>query len=152
MKALIVVDSVYGNTEKIAKAIAEGLAPVETRLVRPAGAGASDLQTIDLLLVGSPVQGGRATKPIQDFLSKIPGDALDHKAYAAFDTRVKSGFAKIFGYAANRISGELKGKGGDIIAEPQGFLVKGKEGPLAEGELDKAKDWGKSLSAKLNRK
>jgi DNA-binding CsgD family transcriptional regulator len=44
----------------------------------------------------------------------------------------------IFGYAAGKIAGSLKTKGGTLILSPEAFFVKGKEGPLKEGELERA--------------
>jgi flavodoxin I len=149
MKALIVVDSVYGNTEKIAKAIAQGLSPlVEVKVVKPGEVTPADLGSVNLLLVGSPVQAGRQTKAIQEFLNKIPVDGLKNIRAAAFDTRVKSALAKMFGNAAARINKSLEAKGATQAAPPEGFIVQGKEGPLAEGELDRATAWAKSVGDK----
>jgi flavodoxin I len=149
MKALIVVDSVYGNTEKIAKAIAGGLSPViEVKVVRPSEVTPADLGSINLLFVGSPVQAGKQTKAIQEFLNKIPADSLKNVRVAAFDTRVKAWIAKVFGYAAGRIAESLKEKGGTLAAQPEGFIVKGRQGPLEEGEVERATAWAKAVSEK----
>jgi flavodoxin I len=149
MKALIVVDSVYGNTEKIAKAIAGGLSPViEVKVVRPGEVTLADLGSINLLIVGSPVQAGKQTKAIQEFLNKIPADSLKNVRVAAFDTRVKAWIAKVFGYAAGRIAESLKEKGGTLAAQPEGFIVKGRQGPLEEGEVERATAWAKAVSEK----
>jgi flavodoxin len=148
MKALIVYGSVYGNTEKIAQAIASGLGEKgEARLVR-AGKENVDLQGVDLLVVGSPTQGGRPTPPVQEFLKAIPSNGLQNIRVASFDTRMRKGgsgaFAKLFGYAADRIESEMKKRGGTVIAS-EGFGVKGREGPLEEGETDRAQKWGSGL-------
>jgi flavodoxin I len=149
MKALIVVDSKYGNTERIAKAIAEGLKPViEVKVVRPGEVTPSDLGSINFLFVGSPVQGGRQTKAIQEFLNKIPADSLKNISVAAFDTRLKTWMVKVFGYAAERIAQSLKEKGGTLAAEPEGFKVNHTQGPLAEGEMERATAWAKEVSDK----
>jgi flavodoxin len=149
MKALIVVDSVYGNTEKIAKAIAGGLSPlIDVKVVHPGEVSPSDLGSINLLFVGSPVQAGRQTKAIQEFLNRIPADSLKNISVAAFDTRVKVWIAKVFGYAAGRIAESLKEKGGTLAAQPEGFIVKGRQGPLEEGEVERATAWAKAVSDK----
>jgi flavodoxin len=101
----------------------------------------SELKTFDLLIVGSPTQGGRPTRAIQDFLSKIPANALKNVGVTSFDTRFSAKLAGIFGYAAGRIAGSLKRSGGTLIVSPEGFFVKGTEGPLAEGELERAASW-----------
>jgi flavodoxin I len=146
MKALIVYDSVYGNTEKIAKAIADGIAASgEAKAVRAGEASASELASVDLLVVGSPVHGGRPTPAVQDFLNKMTQQSLKDIKVTAFDTRATSKFAKIFGNAAGRIAGQLTKKGGLLIVPAEGFFVTGTKGPLKEGELERAAAWGRRI-------
>jgi flavodoxin len=109
MKALIVYDSVYGNTEKIARAIAGALTPSgEVKVLCPSEVNPSELESVDLLVVGSPTQGGRATPAIQEFLSKIPSNALKNVSVASFDTRFSTRLVGIFGYAAGKIADSLE--------------------------------------------
>jgi flavodoxin I len=146
MKAVIVYDSAYGNTEKIARAIAEAITPSnEVKVLRAGEANPSELASIDLLIVGSPTHGGRPTPAIQDFLNKITQPSLKGINVAAFDTRTQAKLAKVFGYAAGRIAGNLKRKGGTLIASPEGFLVTGTKGPLKEGEPERAAAWAKGI-------
>ncbi len=146
MKALVIYDSVYGNTEKIARAIAEALTPSgEVKVLRPGEVDHSELQSVDLLIVGSPTQGGRPTKAIQDFLNKLPESAIKGVNVAAFDTRFSTKLVAIFGYAAGKIANSLKTKGSTLILPPEAFFVKGKEGPLKEGELERAAGWAKRI-------
>jgi flavodoxin I len=146
MKTLIVYDSVYGNTEKIARAIAEAIAPSgETKTLRAGEADTAELESLDLLIIGSPTHGGRPTPAVQDFLNKVTPQSLKDIKAAAFDTRATSKFAKIFGNAAGRISGHLTKKGGIVVASPEGFLVTGTKGPLKEGELERAAAWAKGI-------
>ena len=142
MKALIVYDSAYGNTEKIAKSIGNALSG-DVKVVRVNSVNLSDLESISFLIVGSPTYAGRPTPPVRNFLKKIPKSSLKDKKVAAFDTRVSAKFAKIFGYASNRISKILKAKGGIPVLSPEGFFVKGTEGPLYEGEEERATGWTK---------
>jgi flavodoxin len=144
MKALIVYDSAYGNTEKIARAIG-GAITGEVKVLRPGKVNPSELASVDLLIVGSPTQGGRPTPAILDFLNKIPERAVKGVNVAAFDTRFSTKLAAIFGYAAGKIAGSLKKRGGTLILPPEAFFVKGKEGPLKEGELERAAGWAKEL-------
>jgi flavodoxin I len=144
MKALIVYDSVYGNTEKIAKAIGGAIAG-EVKVLRMDEVDYSELKTLDLLIVGSPTQGGRPTLAIQDFLNKVAEEAIKGINVAAFDTRFSTRLVGIFGYAAGKIADSLKRKGGTLILSPQGFFVKGKEGPLKEGELERAASWAQEI-------
>jgi len=144
MKALIVYDSVYGNTEKIARAVADAIAPSgEVKVVQAGEANPPELESTDLLIVGSPTHGGRPTPPVQDFLNKVP--KLQGINVAAFDTRSQSKFARVFGNAAGRIARNLERKGGTLIASPEGFLVTGTKGPLKEGELERAAGWAKGI-------
>ena len=151
MKALIVYDSVYGNTEKIASAIGEAITPSnEVKVLRAGEANPSELASVDLLIVGSPTHGGRPTPAIRDFLNKVPQTSLQGTNVAAFDTRIESKFARVFGYAAGRIASPLERKGGALITSPEGFFVKGTKGPLKEGELERAAVWVKEILESKN--
>jgi flavodoxin I len=144
MKALIIYDSLHGNTGKIARAIGGGMGE-EIQAVRVDEAKPEELSFYELVFIGSPTQGGRHTKPMQEFLGKIPDGALKNVNVAAFDTRAKSRWVKIFGYAAERIADELENKGGNLIAPPEPFYVKATKGPLVEGELERAAAWAKTI-------
>ena len=145
MKALIIYDSLYGNTEKIARAIG-GAITGEVKVVLPGEANPSELEGIDLLIVGAPTQAGRPTPAMLDFLNKIPGSVIKGISVAAFDTRVSAKWVGIFGYAAGKIAKKLKSKGGNLILNPEPFFVSGKEGPLKEGELERAAAWAKGIA------
>jgi flavodoxin len=141
---LIVYDSVYGNTEKIAKAIG-GAITGEVKVLRADEVNPSELKTIDLFMVGSPTQGGRPTPATQEFLSKVSEPAIKGMNVAAFDTRFSTRLVGVFGYAAGKIADSLKRKGATLIASPEGFFVKGREGPLKEGEIERAAGWAKGI-------
>ena len=144
MKALIVYDSLYGNTEQIAKAIG-GAITGEVKVLRVAEANPAELGSFELIIVGSPTQGGRQTVATREFLGKIPADALKNVSVTSFDTRITTRLVKIFGYAAGRIADSLKDKGGTLIASAEGFFVKSTKGPLVEGELERAAGWAKGI-------
>jgi flavodoxin I len=146
MKAIVIYDSLYGNTEKIAQAIGEGFGS-EAKVIKVGEVKAEDIAPFHFMVIGSPTQGGRPTKAIQNFLNTLPAEALKEKRLAAFDTRLKGVFPKIFGYAAPRIETAVKEKGGNATAQPQGFFVTGSKGPLVEGEIERAIAWAKSVAA-----
>jgi flavodoxin I len=146
MRALVVYDSVYGNTEKIAEAIG-GAIEGEVKVLRPGEVGPQELENISLLVVGAPTQGGRATTAVRDFLDRISKAEINGLNAAAFDTRHISRMTKLFGYAAGKIASSLKKKGAILIAEPEGFFVEGGKGPLKAGEPERAAAWGRGLSA-----
>jgi flavodoxin I len=145
MKAWIVYDSVYGNTEKIAKSMGDALGSGAS-VMRASEADAAKAAGLDLLVVGSPTFGGKTTEGIKAFLDRIPPEALKGKKVAAFDTRSSIKFVKIFGYAADRIASLLIAKGGTLGAPSEGFIVKGKEGPLQSGETVRAAAWIKGMA------
>jgi len=156
MKVLIVYDSVFGNKEKIALAISNSLASKENvETFRVSAIKPEQLIGLGLLIVGSPTRAFRPTKAITNFLKKISSNSLKGVKVAAFDTRisptdVNSRFlnilVKLFGYAAKPIADKLEKKGGELIILPEGFFVKGTEGPLKDGELERDADWAKLIT------
>src|SRR5512133_1950906 len=146
--SLVVYDSIFGNTEQIARAIGDSLgSPEEVRVSRVSEVKSDDLAGLELLIVGSPTRSFRPTPAIVEFLKGIPAGRLQDVKVAAFDTRIAAGdisspvlrtFVKIGGYAARPIADRLKKLGGDLIAPPEGFFVAGEKGPLKEGELARA--------------
>ena len=143
MKALVVYDSTYGNTEKIAKAIGAAISG-EVKVQRAAEVDVVELNSYDLLIIGSPTQGARPMPSVVELLSKIPESTLKGKNFAAFDTRIA--MAKLFGVAAVRIAKNLKEKGAVAVVPPEGFSVTAEKAPkLKEGELERAAAWAKTL-------
>ncbi len=146
MKALVVFDSVAGNTRKIAEAIASGIAG-GTKAVSVGSAEAKDLGRVSLLIVGSPTYGGRPTEAMQNFMASVESSARD-LSVAAFDTRLRMKLVKLFGFAADKIADRFKQIGSSVEEKRAGFIVTGRTGPLAEGELERASAWGQELSKK----
>jgi flavodoxin len=144
MKALVVFDSTWGNTEKIANAVASGIGG-GTKAHRVSAMEAKRFETIDLLVVGSPILGGRPSPAMHEYINAIPEATARKLRVATFDTRLMMRFARIFGYAAVRMAGQLKDKG-CTLRSTEGFFVKGRSGPLADGELARATEWGNTLS------
>jgi flavodoxin I len=147
MKTIVIYDSLYSNTEQVAKAIGGGIGG-EVKIVKAAEADTASLGSYDLIIIGGPTQGGRHTMPVKDFLDKVPADVLKNKNVATFDTRLKSAWVKIFGFAAPRIADALKEKGGNLVKPAEGFFVKGRRGPLLDGELERAAAWAKTIAAR----
>lgn len=146
MKSIVIYDSLYGNTAKIAQAIAKSLS---VKAIQCSRITHSDLKGICLLVVGSPTHGGRATVDLNEFLINLPNDTLKNVKVATFDTRFLEkdlNFAlkllvRTIGYAAPKMAKLLESKGAKVVIRPEGFIVKGKEGPLANGELERASQW-----------
>ncbi|MBN1411308.1 MAG: flavodoxin domain-containing protein [Spirochaetales bacterium] len=156
MKIVIVYDSVFGNTEKIAQAMGKGLGSGHDVTVAKVGTlDAEILKNAEGLVVGSPTRAFQPTKAIKNFLKSFSRERLQGIRVAAFDTRVllsdvNSGFlnfmVKLFGYAAEPIAAKLVKYGGKLSLSPEGFYVNGTEGPLKDGEEGRAVEWIKQLS------
>jgi len=145
MKSVVIYESVYGNTRTIAEAIAAAL-PGEVELQNVAAASVAGLEAGDLLVVGAPTHGGRPTEATQGFLDRLAANALAGVRVAGFDTRLTAKWVRIFGYAGPRIEAALQAKGGTPAGSPGGFFVKGKEGPLKDGEVERAAAWAKQIA------
>ncbi len=174
MHALVVFESMYGNTRAVAEAIAAGLSsrmPVEIAEVGVAPTVIGD--DVSLLVVGAPTHAhgmskpetrgtaaGRAdetrgiespTKGLREWLSEL-GAAPNRVAVATFDTRIK-GPALLWGSAARSAEGQLRKAGAHVLAPAQSFFISGPRGPvydaLVDGELDRARSWGERLATEL---
>lgn len=172
MRAVVVYESMYGNTHLVADAIAAGLSTVGDVEVVPVDRATDDaLAGVDLLVVGGPthVHGmstamsrkgavDDAAKPGRD-LTLDPGaegeglrdwfdavDGLPPKA-AAFDTRMQGPVA-LTGHASKGIAKRLRRHGCTLVDEPTSFLVT-KENRLIDDEANHATAWGAQLAARL---
>jgi flavodoxin I len=145
MKTLVVYDSVYGNTEKIARAIGEAI-PGEVPVLRVGQVNLGDLETADLLILGSPTHGSMPTGTVQRLLERIGSPAREGAKVATFDTRLTWGFLRRWGFAASKMADALKEKGWTLAGTPGGFFVRGlKKGPLKRGEAERAAAWAKEI-------
>jgi flavodoxin I len=157
MKSLVVFDSLFGNTETVARAVAEALSAYgEARAVRVAEIEPWHMQEVELLVVGSPTQKFRPSAATQAWLRRLPPGALDGVRVAAFDTRIDvasvgnrllSTLVGWFGYAAEPIEKQLLRVGGAGAGPPAGFIVEDKQGPLRPGESDRARAWARQLAS-----
>jgi flavodoxin I len=155
-KYLVIYDSFFGNTEQIAQAIGGGLGS-KAGVLRVDNVKADYWKGVDTLVVGSPTRAFRPSPKTKKLLGSIPRDGLQGVKVAAFDTRMAPSdvnspilnvFVRIFGWAAKPIANGLTKKGGKLVASPEGFFVKGSEGPLKDGELKRASSWAKQIAAK----
>jgi flavodoxin len=149
MKTLVIYDSVYGNTKTIAQAIGDAISG-EVRVLHVGQVSAAELETVDLLLVGSPTHGGEPTEGVQALVERIGSPAREGAKVATFDTRFASRWVRIFGFAAPKMADALEEKGWTLAAAPEGFFVQGaRRGPLKEGEAGRAAAWAKGLVESL---
>jgi len=135
-KAIVIYDSKYGNTEKIAKALSEGMKKegVDVDYVRIDNVKPDKLVEYEMLAIGAPIHGLGISKPMKEFLKKLENVNLRNKKAFAFDTRLRSRFA---GSAAKGIEKQLNRLHMTIIKPYVSAIVKGTEGPLEEGAEEK---------------
>ncbi|MEJ2292331.1 MAG: flavodoxin family protein, partial [Deinococcales bacterium] len=146
MRALVLFDSQYGNTERVARAIARGLEPHGVvRVSSVARQGTASLEA-DLLVVGSPTQvHGMGRHELHHLLEHLTAEALDGVSAAAFDTRVH-GPVGLTGSAATGLAKRLRARGARLIVPVESFIVEGREGPLVDGEEQRAEAWAEAIA------
>jgi flavodoxin len=158
MKILIIYDSIYKNTEKIAESIKKNIKG-EIKLIKIDNFNKNDLKKINLLIIGSPTHAGRGSEKINNFLKSINNNELKDIKIAVFDTGINSKDTKLFlkivikilGYASKYIEKELIKKGAISIIKPKTFFVLDKKGPLKEKELEYAKNWANKINSIINK-
>ncbi len=150
MNALIVYDSQFGNTERIAQCINSALSEFgHARAVRVDHVYFEELQGMDMLILGCPTQGMRQTPAMQSFIAHIPRELLNGLCVACFDTRYRGGFWMLS--AAPAMAKQLRMMGVELVVPPESFFVKSmkKEGPLLDGEMERAASWATKLIEKI---
>ncbi len=146
MRVHVVYDSAFGNTGLVARRIGKVLARAHDVSVKAvAEADVAEIATGDILVVGSPTQGGRATPAIERYLAHLPDAVLEGLEFAVFDTRLTARWVRMFGFAADRMQRSLLDRDAVALDVPQGFAVEEKEGPLKPGELERAAFWASEL-------
>ena len=167
MRSLVVVESMFGNTRAVAEAIAESLATAGPATVLDVNeAPESPDGTVDLLIVGGPThafglsrpnsrraardQGAKAAERmgLREWLAGLPASPASVPT-VAFSTRLKKGFLP--GSAATDAARRLRRLGYQQAAVPEDFWVADTAGPLRDGELDRARAWGRGLAQMLGR-
>lgn len=152
MKAIVLYDSRFGSTEKIAKCLETGLRAsgrIETVVCASTGdlLSIDSLKEYDILCIGAPTENMSASKSMKEFLGKLKDTDLSGKYGFAFDTKLDSRFS---GSAAKYIEKELVNLGLRIIATRESAIVSSiKEGGsmvgsrLKEGEEKRIEEVGR---------
>ena len=149
-RVLVIFDTKFGNTERLARDIASGIdETAESVVIGIKQIDEQDLTSFDGVLFGAPVHAFRATRGIKGAVKKVAKKGLDGKLVGAFETYQASGHA---GKCARQIEGELKKKAPDakLFSANLTSLVDGYEGPLNEAEPAKAKEFGRKFAQELS--
>lgn len=160
MKAVIVVESWFGNTKAVADAVARGLGDAEVHDVRAMGTRIGE--DVELLVIGGPThafgmsrpgtradaarQGGQGSAEapgIREWVERM--EAPRGLPVATFDTRVTK-VRHLPGSAARGAAKVLRGRGFNPVSKPESFYVNDLKGPLEEHELERAEAWGTALA------
>jgi flavodoxin len=151
MNALVVYFSKFGNTKTVAEAIAETLeAQYSVRTLSAERLADSDLSGVDLLVMGCPTHRMNLPEAVRPVFEALPKRVLHGAPVAAFDTSYEmSAFLSRF-TAAKKLAQELRKLGGKRVVPPETFHVAGREGPLCDGELDRAREWAGAILRKLD--
>ncbi len=164
MRALVVFESMWGNTEQVARAIAAGLAEspaVEVVGVVDVREGPVRSDGVDLVVAGGPTHAFSMSRPgtrreaadqgaprgadapgLREWLQAQPRD--ESLRIATFDTRVTRP-RHVPGSAARSAARVARKHGYQVSVQPESFYVEDVSGPLAEGELERATAWGRAL-------
>ena len=160
MQVVVVCDSKFGNTTRIAQAIANGLGvDVSTRLVSPSAAVEASLGAPDLLLVGGPTHRHGPSPDLRAFLETLLRGSLRGVRAATFDTRYHM-TPWLSGSAARQAAGSLRRTGCHLVAPPESFFVERDIPPkgekrrhelerLEDGEVERAVEWGRRIAAEV---
>lgn len=165
-RALVVYESMFGNTRQVAEAIAVGLmSHLAAEVVEVGAAPAGAVDDVGLLVVGGPTHafgmsrpatrrdaGEQATAPlaspgigVREWLERL--EVTAGVAAATFDTRVDK--PRVPGSAAKAAAKRLRRLGARLVDPPTSFFVHGTPGPLLDDELERATRWGEALGARL---
>jgi hypothetical protein len=168
-RALVIYESMYGNTEQTGRAIGAGLSELMAVDVVEVGTAPATLASdVGLIVVGGPTHAFGMSRPgtreaaakeaesplvssgigVREWLDLLEPTA-EVSAAAAYDTHVDHPrLLRHVGSAAAAIAKHLDKLGFDVVAQPEHFWVSGTLGPLADGELERAHQFGRSLADK----
>lgn len=150
VKVIVVHESKYGNTRRVAETIIEGIKEIGGIEASLSGLKETDFEKItnyDLILIGSPNHMGGPTRGIKGFIDKLSKLQLNGKMFAVFDTYMGKDFEK----AVKKMERQIREKVPKLkqIASGLSIKVRGMKGPIADGELPKCREFGKKIATQL---
>ena len=163
MKTLVVYESMFGNTERVAQAIAAGISEsMDVEVAAVASAPATVPPDVSLLIIGGPThafsmsrrntreeavkQGATASASVglREWLADLPPQA-GTVAVTTFDTRV-NGARRLPGSAAKSAARSARRRGFGRVDGGESFYVEGTTGPMLDGEVERATEWGRQTA------
>lgn len=167
MRALVVYESMYGNTEQVAEAVASGLREQITVETVEVGSAPAAPEGVDLLVVGGPTHQFGMSRPdsrasaakdaegplvsagigIREWIASLP--KTGGTAAATFATNIRKPWLP--GSAGKGAAKRLRTLGYRLVVPPEIFRVEGGKGPVTDGELERATEWGRAIAASVAR-
>lgn len=146
-KAIVIYDTKYGNTKKVAEDIASGIKDegMEVSIKEVKKTKKNEVSKYDLLVLGAPTHINNAKKDTKKFLKKLKGTDLSSVKFAAFDTRITNARKG----ASMKIESVLSELGAAKLQDGLTVWVTGMKGPLEDGSEEKSKAFGSELAKKI---
>ena len=150
MKGIIIYDSSYGNTKRIAEAIAETLkeSGIEVDTFYVKDIKKLSAKDYNFLVLGSPTRFGTISFAVKGILGKVKSEEWMNKPFAAFDTELPSNIEKGEGSAAEKLKDK---KMNQLLPVLKAVVSKIRGFSLKEGEIERAKEYARELALKLKK-
>jgi len=145
MKALVIFDSLYGNTEKVARALTSGMREqgIEVDCARANTVDAGTLGAYDMIVIGGPTHRRGLSETMKTFTKQLRETDVKNKLVFAFDTKYES---RLAGSAGKGIEQRMKKNRMKVVMPHVSAIVLGREGPLKEGTEEQFKQIGTELA------
>jgi menaquinone-dependent protoporphyrinogen IX oxidase len=155
MKAFVVYDSKYGNTKQVAENILDVLRQtddIEAAIGYAKEVSPQNLAGYDVLIIGGPNHMGKPSRTITRFVDSLRDATLSAKWFAAFDTYFQR--QRYYQKAMKKLEKHITEEIPNLTQLTPGLSVrvKGVNGPLVDGELIKAIEFGKTIAAQLKQR
>jgi menaquinone-dependent protoporphyrinogen IX oxidase len=151
MKGIVVYDTSYGNTKKIAETIAETLkeSGIEVDLFHVKNVKKLSAKDYSFLVLGSPTRFGTMSFAIRGFVGKVKSEEWANKPFAAFDTENPENMERKEYSAGEKIAAKLTDKKMNQPLPVLKAAVLGQKGPLKEGEIERTKEYARNLAVRF---
>lgn len=156
MKGIVIYDTTYGNTRKIAETIAATLkeSGIEADLFYVKDVKKLNGKNYDFLVLGSPTKFGTMSFAVKFLFGKVKSEEWTNKPFAAFDTENPENLERLRiekkeWSAAEKIAEKLREKKMKQLLPVLKALVLGQKGPLVEGEIERTKNYARGLATEL---